>query len=99
LNLTHANGYHTGGPGPTTETVRAFAEKVMSEHGVRDGDVEELRRVAQVLMEEKKAELRERMAEREKAVKRNREIEDELEKLRLQRDAEVRVLEKMKGKR
>jgi hypothetical protein len=99
LNLTHANGYHTGGPGPTTETVRAFAEKVMSEHGVRDGDVEELRRVAQGLMEEKMAELRERMAEREKAVKRNREIEDELEKLRLQRDAEVRVLEKMKGKR
>jgi hypothetical protein len=39
------------------------------------------------------------MEEREKAVLRNREIDDELEKLRLQREAEVRVLEKMKGRR
>jgi hypothetical protein len=39
------------------------------------------------------------MEEREKAVKKNKEIDEELEKLRLQRDAEVRVLEKMKGKR
>jgi hypothetical protein len=35
------------------------------------------------------------MREREKAVARNKEVEDELEKLRLQRDAEVRVLQKM----
>jgi hypothetical protein len=39
------------------------------------------------------------MEEREKAVKKNREVDEELEKLRLQRDAEVRVLERLKGKR
>lgn len=50
-------------------------------------------------MEEKMCEIRERMEEREKAVERNRGVEEELEKLRLQRDAEVRVLEKMKGRR
>jgi hypothetical protein len=79
--------------------VRAFVEKIMSEHDVIDGDVEGVRRIAEGLLEEKKGELRERMEERERAVRRNKEIEDELEKLRLQRDAEVRVLEKMKGKR
>jgi hypothetical protein len=99
LNLTHPNGYHTGGPGPSTATVRAFVEKVMSEHDVIDGDVEGVRRIVQGMLEEKKDELRERMEERERAVRRNKEIDDELEKLRLQRDAEVRVLEKMKGKR
>jgi hypothetical protein len=50
-------------------------------------------------MDGKMEELRDRMKEREKAVRRNREVDEELEKLRLQRDAEVRVLEKMKGKR
>lgn len=97
LNLTHPNGYHTGGPGPSPEIVRAFAEKFSEEQGV--DDPQELRRAAEVMIEEKKGELRDRMREREKAVMKNREIEEELEKLRLQRDAEVRVLEKMKGKR
>ncbi|KAH5370089.1 hypothetical protein HBI33_174120 [Parastagonospora nodorum] len=95
LFLTHANGYHTGGPGPSSETIRAFAEKVAREWGVDVRDTEGVRRV----IEEKVQEVRERMGEREKAVRRNREVDEELEKLRLQRDAEVRVLEKMKGKR
>jgi hypothetical protein len=99
LNLTHAGGYHTGGPGPSTPTIQAFAEKFVSEHGVDIQNTAEVKKVAKVLLEEKMAELNARMGEREKAVKRNREIDEELEKLRLQRDAEVRVLEKMKGKR
>lgn len=49
------------------------------------------------LVEEKMGVVRARMEEREEAVRRNREIEGELETLKLQRDAEVRVLEKMKG--
>jgi hypothetical protein len=99
LNLTHANGYHTGGPGPSTPTIQAFAEKIVSEHGVDIQNTAEVKRVAKAMLEEKMAELKARMVEREKATKRNREIDEELEKLRLQRDAEVRVLEKMKGKR
>jgi hypothetical protein len=63
------------------------------------GDREEVKRTAQRLIAEKIEEVRERMEEREKAVKKNREVDEELEKLRLQRDAEVRVLERLKGKR
>jgi hypothetical protein len=99
LNLTHAGGYHTGGPGPSTATIQAFAEKIASEHGVDLQDTAGMKRVAKALLDEKMAELKTRMEEREKAVKKNKEIDEELEKLRLQRDAEVRVLEKMKGKR
>lgn len=95
LLLTHENGYHTGGPGPSSETIRAFAEKVGRDWGVDVRDTEGVRRV----IEEKVREATERMGEREKAVRRNREVDEELEKLRLQRDAEVRVLEKMKGRR
>jgi hypothetical protein len=95
LLLTHKNGYHTGGPGPSGDTIRNYAERVAREHGVEIGDTEGIRR----LMDGKMEELRDRMKEREKAVRRNREVDEELEKLRLQRDAEVRVLQKMKGKR
>ncbi|KAF1919093.1 hypothetical protein BDU57DRAFT_129408 [Ampelomyces quisqualis] len=99
LHLTHANGYHTGGPGPSSATIQAFAEKLVREHGVDIQNIAEVRRVVRATMDEKMGDLRSRMAERAKAVKRNREIDDELEKLRLQRDDEVRVLEKMKGRR
>ncbi|KAH8719216.1 hypothetical protein GQ44DRAFT_730130 [Phaeosphaeriaceae sp. PMI808] len=98
LHLTHANGYHTGGPGPAPETIRAFADKFISEHGIRD--VDELRRVIGEEMSARKAQAKSRMLERERALTRNKEVEDELSKLRLQREDEVRVLEKMKsGKR
>lgn len=55
--------------------------------------------MARAVLEEKMGEVRGRMGEREKAVRRNREIDEELEKLRVQREDEVRVLEKMKGRR
>ncbi|KAF2029329.1 hypothetical protein EK21DRAFT_67961 [Setomelanomma holmii] len=97
LNLTHANGYHTGGPGPSPETLTAFRDKFMRDHQIETP--EQFQDAIQAAMAEKMAEARERMEEREKAVLKNREIDEELEKLRLQREQEVRVLEKMKGKR
>ncbi|OAK99190.1 hypothetical protein IQ06DRAFT_251130 [Phaeosphaeriaceae sp. SRC1lsM3a] len=99
LHLTHPNGYHTGGPGPASSTMQAYAEKLAAEHGVDAADAEAVKKVARAVMDGKVSEVRARMGEREKAVRKNREVEEELEKLRLQRDAEVRVLEKMKGKR
>jgi hypothetical protein len=99
LHLTHANGYHTGGPGPSSATIQAFAEKFAGEHGLDLKDSAEVKRVARAVLEEKMGEARGRMGEREKAVRRNREIDEELEKLRVQREDEVRVLEKMKGRR
>ncbi|KAH7392086.1 hypothetical protein DE146DRAFT_698866 [Phaeosphaeria sp. MPI-PUGE-AT-0046c] len=99
LHLTHPNGYHTGGPGPSTSTMQAYAEKLAAEHGMDASDAEAVKKVARTLLEEKIGDARARMGEREKAVRKNREVDEELEKLRLQRDAEVRVLEKMKGKR
>ncbi|KAF2824729.1 hypothetical protein CC86DRAFT_446867 [Ophiobolus disseminans] len=97
LHLTHADGYHTGGPGPSPQTVEAFAQRFMREHGV--SDEAELQDVIREVMAQKMGELRGRMLERERAVQKNREVDEELDKLRLQRDAEVRVLEKMKGRR
>lgn len=58
-----------------------------------------MRKVARGLLEGKMEEVKERMGKREEAVKKNREVDEELEKLRLQRDAEVRVLERLKGRR
>jgi hypothetical protein len=97
LFVTNANGYHTGGPGPSPQTIQAFAEEFMAEHDIEDAG--QLERVVERIRDEKMSEVRGRMEEREKAMLRNREIDDELEKLRLQREAEVRVLEKMKGRR
>jgi hypothetical protein len=50
-------------------------------------------------MREKTDEVKARMEQREVAVQRNRGIERELENMRLQRAAELRVMEKMKGKK
>lgn len=79
--------------------MQAYAEKLAAEHGVDATDAEAVKKVARTVMEGKMSEVKARMGEREKAVRKNREVDEELEKLRLQRDAEVRVLEKMKGKR
>jgi hypothetical protein len=87
LYLTHAHGYHTGGPGPAPDVLRAYAERV---GGDREAWKERL--------DAKMSELRSRMEEREDAVRRNREVEEELGTLRLQREAEVRVLQKMGGR-
>tara|TARA_R110002003_G_scaffold1364_2_gene22903 strand:- start:5022 stop:5600 length:579 start_codon:yes stop_codon:yes gene_type:complete len=97
LNLTHVNGYHTGGPGPSPETLAAFRAKFMRDHQIETP--EQFQDAVRAAIAEKVAEARDRMEEREKAVQKNRAIDEELEKLRLQREQEVRVLEKMKGKR
>jgi hypothetical protein len=91
------NGYHTGGPGPSPETLAAFRAKFMRDHQIETP--EQFQDAVRAAIAEKVAEARDRMEEREKAVQKNRAIDEELEKLRLQREQEVRVLEKMKGKR
>ncbi|KAF2125807.1 hypothetical protein P153DRAFT_369804 [Dothidotthia symphoricarpi CBS 119687] len=97
LYLTHPNGYHTGGPGPSPVRIKEFAEQFVREHGIED--VGQLERVVEEMVARKMEEVRTRMQEREKAVERNKGVERELEGLRLQRSAELRVLEKLKGKR
>jgi hypothetical protein len=91
------NGYHTGGPGPSPETLAVFRDKFMQDHQIETP--EQFQDAVRAAIAEKVAEARDRMEEREKAVQKNRAIDEELEKLRLQREQEVRVLEKMKGKR
>ncbi|PVI02923.1 hypothetical protein DM02DRAFT_274582 [Periconia macrospinosa] len=93
--LTHPNGYYTGGPGPNPSTVAEFARKFIAEHGIEDAG--QLERVVEEKIKEKMEEVRERMRDREDAVNKNRGVERELEDLRMQRAAELRVAEKIKG--
>ena len=95
LNLTHENGYHTGGPGPSPQTIEAYAQKFMEEHNIQD--TAELQSAVQEAMARQLEIAKDRMRAREKIVQKNSEIDEQLEKLRLQREAEVRVLEKAKG--
>ncbi|KAF2680300.1 hypothetical protein K458DRAFT_312092 [Lentithecium fluviatile CBS 122367] len=93
--LTHGNGYHTGGPGPTPDTVTEFARNFIEEHGIEDAG--QLERVVEQLIKEKMEIVKERMREREEAVNRNRAVERELEELKMQRAAELSVAEKIRG--
>lgn len=93
--LTHANGYHTGGPGPSPSTVAEFARKFISEHGIEDAG--QLERIVEEKIKEKMELVKERMRDREEAVNRNRGVERELEELQMQRAAELSVAEKLKG--
>jgi hypothetical protein len=95
--VTHPHGYHTGGPGPSPHTVNEFAQKFIAEHGIEDAG--QLERVVEHIVKERLDEVRERMGRRSEAVEKNKGVERELEDLKLQRDAELRVMEKMKGKR
>ncbi|KAH9861322.1 hypothetical protein IAQ61_011059 [Plenodomus lingam] len=97
LHLTHPNGYHTGGPGPSPATIRDFAERVIREHGVEDAG--QLERVVEHEVRRRVELVRERMEARAEAVERNRGVERELGDLRLQRSAELRVMERVKGGR
>lgn len=99
LFLTHANGYHTGGIGPSAHVVNDFARRFVEERGLGAGDVEGLERAVRGEMESRLEEVRSRMRRRELAFKENERVHKELEDLRLQRQAELRVLERMKGKR
>jgi hypothetical protein len=96
VQLTHANGYHTGGPGPNPTAVAEFAKKFIEEHGIEDAG--QLERVVEELIGEKMAVVKERMKEREEAIKKNKAIERDLEELKLQRAAELSVVEKIRGK-
>lgn len=98
LYVTQPNGYHTGGPGPSPHTISVFAERFIREHGVEDAG--QLERVVEGIVKEKMDVVKERMERRSQAVERNRGLDRELEDLRLQRSAELRVMEKVKeGKR
>jgi hypothetical protein len=93
--LTHPSGYHTGGPGPNPSTVAEFAKKFIEEYGIEDA--EQLERVVEEKIREKLEEVADRMRDREEAVNRNRDVERELEELKMQRAAELTVAEKIKG--
>ncbi|KAF1925576.1 uncharacterized protein M421DRAFT_69708 [Didymella exigua CBS 183.55] len=99
LLLTHANGYHTGGIGPSAHAVRAFALRFVAERDIAPGDVKALQRAVDAEVQSRLEEVRRRMRTREKAVRANDRVRRELDDLRLQRQAELRVLERMKGRR
>lgn len=99
LFLTHENGYHTGGIGPSAHVVHDFAQQFVAEREIAPGDVPALEQAVQTEVEGRLDEVRARMRKREKAVRENERVRRELEDLRLQRQAELRVLERMKGKR
>jgi phosphoribosyl 1,2-cyclic phosphodiesterase len=97
LLLTHEHGYHTGGIGPSAHIIEGFAQRFIAEREIKD--VRALESAVAEEMERKIDEVRRRMGEREEAVEKNRAVERELGDLKLQRQAELRVMEKMKGKR
>lgn len=99
LFLTHENGYHTGGIGPSAHIVNEFAQRFIAERGIGAGDVQALEQAVREQIQGRLEEAKTRMRKREEAVERNDKVQRELEDLRLQRQAELRVLERMKGKR
>jgi hypothetical protein len=99
LFLTHEHGYHTGGIGPSAHVVGEFAQRFVGERDIAPGDVRALERAVEAEVQGRLDEVRSRMKRREKAFRDNERVRRELEDLRLQRQAEIRVLERMKGKR
>lgn len=97
LYLTHKNGYYTGGPGPSPHTIQEFADRFIREHGIEDAG--QLERVVEDVVRSKMEEVKERMGKRKEVVEKNKAVERELEDLRLQRSAELRVMERVKGKK
>jgi len=95
--LTHINGYHTGGPGPTPSSVDEFAEKFIKEHGIEDAG--QLERVVEEKIKEKMEEVKERMREREQAVRKNEGVARELEDLEDARRIERKIAERLKESR
>jgi hypothetical protein len=99
LFLTHENGYHTGGIGPSAHAVNEFAQRFVEEKGLGPGDVAGLDKAVRGEVEGRLEEVRSRMKKRERAVKENERVLKELEDLRLSRQAELKVLERIKGKK
>lgn len=96
LFLTHENGYHTGGIGPSAHVVGEFAQRFVAERVIGPGDVSGLEDAVREEVGARLEEVKARMRRREEAVGKNEKVLRELEDLRLQRQAELRVLEKMK---
>lgn len=93
--LTHVNGYHTGGPGPSPSSIEDFAKRFIEEEGVVDKNG--LESAVRRAIEDRMREVKTRLIERSEAVKKNRGVERELEDLKVQRAAELSVQEKLKG--
>ncbi|KAF2476911.1 uncharacterized protein BDR25DRAFT_209533 [Lindgomyces ingoldianus] len=94
LLLTHPHGYHTGGPGPSPSSISDFAQKFIQENGIQDAG--QLERIVEEKIREKMEIVRERMRDREEAVKKNEAVNRQLEDLEVQRSAEVKVVEMIK---
>lgn len=97
VKLTHHNGYHTGGPGPSPSTVNEFAARFIEEHGIQDAG--QLERVVEEKIKGLMDIAREKMREREEAVRKNEEVGKMLADLEVQRKTEMRVQEKVKEER
>ncbi|KAF2114423.1 hypothetical protein BDV96DRAFT_613135 [Lophiotrema nucula] len=95
--LTHENGYHTGGPGPSPATVNEFASRFIAEHGITDAG--ELERLVEEEIKKRLDIVMERMREREEAVMKNEGISRKVSELEVQRRAEERVLERVREER
>ncbi|KAF1996532.1 hypothetical protein P154DRAFT_311598 [Amniculicola lignicola CBS 123094] len=92
--LTHPNGYHTGGPGPSPSTVRDYADEFIKRHGIEDA--EHLQKVVEEEIRKRMEEVKERMREREEAVRKNEEVNKSLLEKEMQRGVEVRIHEKIR---
>jgi DNA-binding transcriptional regulator YdaS (Cro superfamily) len=79
--------------------VSEFAQRFIGEREIAPGDVRALERAVEAEVKGRLEEVRSRMTRREKAVRENERVRRELEDLRLQRQAELRVLERMKGRK
>lgn len=95
--LTHPNGYHTGGPGPSPSTVDEFADKFIKEYDIQDAG--QLERIVEDRVRVLMYTAKERMREREDAIRKNEDVEKQLRDLEEQRNRERRVAEKIKEDR
>lgn len=99
LLLTHANGYHTGGIGPSARVVAEFGGRFIADKRVAPGDGAALESAIEAGVQSRLEIVRSRLRRREKAVRDNERVRRELDDLRLQRQAEIRVLERLKGRK
>ena len=95
--LTHPNGYHTGGPGPSPEEVSAFAEQFIAHHDITTS--RDLAKKVDEVIKQKVAEVRERLEAREEAVLKNQRVRKDIKDLEVQRQAEERVEERIRRDR
>jgi hypothetical protein len=93
VRLTHINGYHTGGPGPAPSSIAEFAERFIKEHAIEDAG--QLERIVEEQIKQKMEVVKERMREREQAVKKNEGVDRELVNLKEARNVERRVADMM----